>query len=481
MNAMNLDMLKAARPSYIRKSIYGPATPTGLPAMRAADLPGMVGLPIAELFPDVPKAIYVEGDDLTPIRKATEAALANVNMDMIKPRNTVNILGSQYGFMIMGGYAYREMIRTIKEVVEERTGCKNIRLRIATGFRLKEPEEVIAHYELDKMFDGKAMPALYIDQGVEIETPIGTLMGIKRIYDADFIIHTHHGELRELDMHRMISRTMKPFSMSYARFETRSVHHMNFGPRSSNLIPRLVFESPFVQKKFTFGVFMAASPQGVTGIEAGNDLMPIDRKLALLAFKSYGKIRELYNEIKDCICIMDGQGEPRYMVGGGTTFGNLTEAELDLFDLDTVPISLGFGLYQPPPTQPKLKAVNPAIRAMVMNHFWTGVPQMELANAAPMVLVGEEMARLVAEDCMNIEMINKVVTANSLTSAVDFARRIANTDKIIAFDGAYGEITCSRSLAEVLIRQAPVADRRVEEELMPKWLQQRGFSPADAL
>ena len=57
------------------------------------------------------------------------------------------------------------------------------------------------------------------------------------------------------------------------------------------------------------------------------------------------------------------------MIGGGTTFGNLTEAELDLFDLDAVPVSLGFGIYQTPPTQPKLKAVNPAIRALVINHL----------------------------------------------------------------------------------------------------------------
>lgn len=481
MQALEIASLEKARPSYIRKSMYGPATESGLPKMRAADLPGMVALPVQALFPDIPKAIYVEGDDLTPIRKSTEAALVNCDMSKIRPDSTVNILTSQYGFMIMGGFAYREMVRTIKEVVEQRTGCKKVRLRIATGFRLKEPEEIIEHYGLAEMFDGKVSPALYIDRAVEIDTPIGKLMGIRKIYDADYIIHVHHGELRELDMHRMISRTMKPFSMSYARFETRSVHHMNFGPRSSNLIPRLIFESEFVQKKFTFGVFMAASPQGVTGIEAGNDLMPIDRRLMLLAFKSYGKIRELYNEIKDCICIMDGTGEPRYMVGGGTTFGNLLEAELDLFDLDAVPISLGFGLYQPPPTQPKLKAVNPAIRAMVMNHFWTGVPQQELATACPMVLVGNEMFKLVKEDCMNIEMSKHVVTAESLPAAVKFAKRVAKTENLIAFDGAYGAITCSEALADHLIKRAPEVSRRVEEEMMPKWLRQRGLDPSEAL
>ena len=481
MSMIDVASLGKAKPSYIRQSMYGPATATGLPKMRAADLPGMVALPVQSLFPDIPKAIYVEGDDLTPIRKATEAALVNCDMSKIKPDSSVNILTSQYGFMIMGGFAYREVVRTIKEIVEQRTGCKNIRLRIATGFRLKEPEEVIKHYGLAEMFDGKVSPALYVDRAVAIDTPIGKLMGIRKIYDADYIIHVHHGELRELDMHRMISRTMKPFSMSYARFETRSVHHMNFGPRSSNLIPRLLFESPFVQETFTFGCFMAASPQGITVIEAGNDLMPIDRKLMLLAFKSYGKIRELYNEIKDCVSIMDSSGEPRYMVGGGTTFGNLLEAELDLFDLDTVPISLGFGYYQPPPTQPKLKAVNPAIRAMVMNHFWTGVPHMELATACPMVLVGQEMARLVKEDCMNIEMSKHVVTAESLPAAVKFAKRIAQTENLIAFDGAYGAITCSEALADHLIKRAPAVSERVENEMMPKWLRQRGLDPRDAL
>ncbi|MGO9312453.1 MAG: hypothetical protein ACLQDI_06935 [Syntrophobacteraceae bacterium] len=478
---LTLASLKKAMPGYIRKSVYGPATPTGLPARRVADLPGIVALPVQELFPDVPKAIYIEGDDLSPIRKATEAALKNVNMDKIKPDSSVNILTSQYGFMIMGGFAYKEMVKTIKEVVEQRTGCTNIRLRVATGFRIQEPAEIIEHYELDKLFDGKASPALFIEKGIPIETELGTMYGIAKIYDADFIIHAHHGELRELDMHRMMSRTMKPFSMSYARMETRSIHHMNFGPRSSNLVPRVIYESPFVQSKFTFGIFMAVSPQGIVGIEAGNDLFPIDRRLMLLAFKSYGKIRELYNEIKECVAIIDGTGEPRYMIGGGTTFGNLTEAELDLFDLDAVPVGLGFGLYQPPPTQPKLKVVNPAIRALVMNHFWVGVPQMELATSCPMFLVGREMTKLVDEDCMNNAMLDHVVTAETLDAAVRFAKKVARTENIIAFDGAYGAITCSEPLAEYLIQRAPIANQRVEEVLMPKWLKQRGFDPSEAL
>ena len=132
-------------------------------------------------------------------------------------------------------------------------------------------------------------------------------------------------------------------------------------------------------------------------------------------------------------------------------------------------------------TVPESQGFDHAIRALVMNHFWTGVPQMELANACPMILVGRDMTRLVAEDCMNIGMVDKAVTAESLPSAVSFAKRIAQTDKVIAFDGAYGAITCSESLAEHLIAKAHIANQRVEEELMPKWLRQRGFDPAEAI
>jgi hypothetical protein len=175
---------------------------------------------------------------------------------------------------------------------------------------------------------------------------------------------------------------------------------------------------------------------------------------------------------------MDGTGEPRYMVGGGTTFGNLTEAELDLFDLDNIPVSLGYGLYKYPPHQPKLKSVNPCIKALVMNHFWLGVPQMELAAHIPTILVGRKVADLVFSDCMNHNFIDYVVTAENLETAMAFAKRLANTENVIAFDGAFGAITCSEPLAEHFLQRAPLVSKRVDEQLMPKWLRQRGIDPA---
>ncbi len=468
-------MLNKAKPSYIRKSIYGPE-----PKMRAADLPGIEALEIRDLFPDVPHEIFLEGGDLSVIRKATKDALKKVNMDMIRPNDTINILSSQYGFQIMSGEGYTEMLKTIKDVVEEKTGCKNIRLRVATGFRIREPQEIIQHYKLDQYFKGQARPVRPIDKGVPIETEIGTLYGVGKIYDADWIIHAHHGELRELDMHRMINRAIKPFAMSYARMETRGVAHMNFGPRSSNFISKVIFNSPFVQEKFTFGCFLLTSPEGITGVDADNDMVAVDQRLMMLAFKSYGKLRVLSEEIKECIAVLDATGEPRYMIGGGMTFGNLTEAELDLFDLDEIPVSLGYGLYQRPPGAPMAKSVNPAIKALVINHAWLGVPQLELPTHIPTIIVGRDLAEILDADPMNHDFMKYVVTAENLETAMEFARRIARTDNVYVFDGCFGAITLSPSLAELLMKKAPEVSRRVDEELMPKWLRQRGIDPAEA-
>ena len=254
---------------------------------------------------------------------------------------------------------------------------------------------------------------------------------------------------------------------------------MNFGPRSSNFVAKVIFNSPFVQSKFTFGCFLLTSPGGIIGVDAGNDMERLDRRLMLLGFKSYGKIRELFNEIRECIAVMDATGEPRYMIGGGMTFGNLTEAELDLFDLDKIPVSLGYGLYERPAGAPKLKSINPAIKALVLNHMWLGVPQLELATHIPTVVVGRELADLLRDDPMNHDFMRHVVTSENLGTAMEFARRISQTDQVIVFDGSFGAITLSASLAEHLIARAPEVSRRVEEQLMPKWLRQRGIDPEE--
>jgi hypothetical protein len=458
---------RSVTPPFIRKSKYGPSI-----GKRAVELPEIVSLRMSDLFPDIPDTIYTEGESIASIRQATQNALNAVDMDMIKAGDSVNILSSQYGFQLMGGDAYSEMLRTIKDVVEQKTGCRNIRLRVATGFRIKEPAEIIEHYQLNAYFNGHAGSVTCLDKGVPIDTEIGTLYGIASIYDADWIIHAHHGELRELDMHRMINRAVKPFAMSYARLETRGVAHINFGPRSANFIQKAIFYSPFVQQKFAFGCFLMTSPAGITGVEASRDLEDLDRKMLLFNIKPYGKVRQILSKIDGCVVILDGSGEPRYMLGGGISFGNFTEAELDLFDLDVIPVSLGYNLYERPPG-PRTPSVNPAIKALVINHMWLGVPQMELPSHIPTIVVGREMEDIIDRDPMNTVFMNYAVTAQSLDAAVKFAKRIAGTDRLLVFDGSFGSMHLSESLAEFMIKVAPEVSREVEEELLPKWLHQR--------
>jgi hypothetical protein len=163
------------------------------------------------------------------------------------------------------------------------------------------------------------------------------------------------------------------------------------------------------------------------------------------------------------------------------TFGNLTEAELDLFDLDAIPVSLGYGLYERPPGAPKIKSVNPSIKALVINHMWLGVPQLELATHIPTFVVGTELAKLLRDDPMNHDFMRYAVTSENLPTAMEFARRISGTDKVIVFDGSFGAVTVSPSLAEHLIERAPEVSRRVDEQLMPKWLRQRGIDPEGVL
>jgi 4-aminobutyrate aminotransferase-like enzyme len=69
------------------------------------------------------------------------------------------------------------------------------------------------------------------------------------------------------------------------------------------------------------------------------------------------------------------------------------------------------------------------------------------------------------------------VIAESLEAAMTFARRVAGTDNIVVFDGSFGRINLSLSMAEFLMKKAPEVSRNVDEELLPKWLRQRGIAP----
>jgi hypothetical protein len=448
---------------------------------RVSELPGMTSVTLRELFPDLPPVIFPGDEGIAAVRRRTEEALKNVDMSRIKPEHSVNICSSHHGFTLLGGDPYAEMLKTIRDVIEERTGCGNIRLRAGVGLRFRETEEYIRRYKLDEYFKGKALGAAPVDEGVAIATEIGTLYGIKRIYDADWIVHAHNSDVREVHFHRMVDRAVKPFGMSYARIETRSTYHQNLGPRAANFIARAIFDSPFVQDKFAFSCFLTVVPHGILGVDADNDLYSLNERITEVGCRYYGKMMTLFGEIDECIAALDFPCPVVYVFSAGVIYANFAGANTDLFDLES-PLSPytwyteAFYGRKGYPLLPEIPRLNPAIRMCVHSYAWTGYPSAFFSEHIPTVVVGREQADLFDRDPQNLNYMKHAVLSESTESAMNFARKVTGTDKVLIFDGAPGGINLSLPLRDLLLAKAPEVDRRVEQELLPKWLAQRGLA-----
>lgn len=466
------------KPLPPRPSRYGPE-PENI-KVRASDLKGMVSVGVRDLFSDFPPNIYPSAKGVKAVREATVDALSEVDMSMIEPGDSVNILGSHHGFTILGGEPYAEMIKTIRDVLIERTGTEDVRLRAGVGLRFRESDEYIERFGLDKYFDGKAKGVAPIDEGIPIQTEIGTLYGIKKCYDSDWIVHAHNSDVREIHFHRHVDRAVKPFGMSYARLETRSTYHHNLGPRGANFAARAIFNSDLVQKKWTFASFLKPTPAGIAGVDADNDLFALDQRLSIDNFRYYGKILTLLSRIDECVAVLDFQAPIPYVFSAGMIFANFTASSLDIFDLDH-PLP-GYTWYtesfygrNEKPLIPDVAPVNPAIKVIVINYAWGGYPSVFWAKMIPTIVVGEWQAEVFRRDPQNVEFMKHALIAEDLETGVEMAMRIAGTDKMIAFDGAPGAMNVSRSLASDLIRMAPEVDGDVERQLLPKWCRQRGI------
>ncbi len=466
------------KPISPRKSQYG--VDPALVTMRGSELPNMTSVLLPELLPDLPQVIYPGPEGVAAVRRTTLAALAKVDMSMIKPKDSVNILASHHGFTLLGGEAYAEMLRTIRDVVNERTGTDNIRLRAGVGLRFRETEEYIKRFELDSYFNGKAEGVAPIDRGVAIETEIGTLYGISRVYDAKWIIHAHNSDVREVHFHRQVDRAVKPFGMSYARIETRSTYHQNLGPRAANFVARAIFDSPFVQSKFAFTCFLVMAPNGVVRIDADNDLYAVNDRLTRDGCRFYGKMMTLLGAIDNCIAILDFPAPVPYNFAAGVIYANFCGANVDLFDLDQPlpPYTWYTEAYYGKDGMPLVEGippVNPAIKMCIHNYAWTGYPSVFFAEQVPTLVVSEAQAQLMRDDPQNIYYMDHALVTPSLKEAARFARRATGTDNILVFDGAAGGLNVSPSLAESLQQKAPLVSERVEQELLPRWLRQRGL------
>ncbi|NLH80937.1 MAG: hypothetical protein GX458_08865 [Phyllobacteriaceae bacterium] len=472
-------MRKAIIPAPPRVSQYGVAPQ--FVTKRAAEFPGMTSLMLSDLFPDTPKLVYPAAAGLDAVRSATRKALEHVDMSMIKPEHSVNICASHHGFTMLGGHPYAEMLKTLRDVIAERTGCQTICLRAGVGLRFRETEEYIKAFGLDEHFGPyMAKGVAPIDEGIPIETEIGTLYGIKAIYDADWIVHAHNSDVREVHFHRQVDRAVKPFGMSYARIETRSTYHQNLGPRGANFTARCIFASEFVQSKFAFASFLDMSPAGVVGVDADNDLFALNDRLTVNGCRYYGKIMTLLSEIDECIAVLDFPCPVPYVFAAGVIYANFVGANTDLFDLDGTPLP-AYTWYteafhgKSGPLTDLIAPVNPAIRMCIHNYAWGGYPSVFFAEHIPTVVVGREQAEVMNTDSQNIEYVRNALVAEDLDTAMRIARQATGTDKIIVFDGAVGGINVSEPLAELLVARAPAINEKVDRILLPKWLRQRGI------
>ena len=449
---------------------------------RVASMPNMCSLKLTDLFPELPPVIFPGGPDaLDVVYKTAIEEMQKVDMSFIKPEHSVNVLASHHGFTLLGGQPYAVLLKAIRDIVFEKTGCKDIRLRAGVGMRFRETEEYIKRYELDKCFGpGKAKGVAPVDEGVAIETEVGTLYGIKAIYDADWIIHAHHTDVREVHFHRQVDKAVKPFGMSYARNETRSTYHQNLGPRAANFTARAIFESEFVQEKFAFASFLDVGPHGVVGVIADNDLYVVNDRATFVGCQLYGKVMTLFGEIDECIAVLDFPCPVPYVFSAGVIYANFTGANTDLYDLEKVPLppytwyTEAFYGRGGAPLLGEIPPLNPAIKMCVHSYAWTGYPSAFFSEHIPTVVVGKEQAELFDMEPMNIEYMSHSKLVDTTEAAMEYAYKEAGTDKVIIFDGAMGGLNCSESLAKLLIERAPHVSKKVDEELLPKWLKQRG-------
>lgn len=472
-------MRQPIKPISPRQSQYG--IDPALVTKRGYELQGMTSLLVSELLPDLPPVIFPGVEGVAAVRRSAEESLAKVDMSMIKPGDSVNILASHHGFTLLGGEAYAEMLRTIRDCVAHRTGTTNIRLRAGVGLRFRETEEYIKRFQLDDYFNGKAEGIAPIDRGIPIETEIGTLFGLASAYDAKWVIHAHNSDVREVHFHRQVDRAVKPFGMSYARIETRSTYHQNLGPRAANFVARAIFDSLFVQSKFAFTCFLIMSPTGVVRVDADNNLYAVNDRITQEGCRNYGQIMTLFGEIQDCVVILDFPAPVPYCFAAGVIYANFCGANMDLFDLSQPlpPYTWYTEAYYGKHGQPLVEGVpliNPAIKMCIHNYAWTGYPSVFFAEHVPTIVVGETQAQLMRDDPQNIYYMDHAMTAPSLDAAMHFTRMVAGSENILIFDGAAGSLNVSQPLAQLLTERAPHVARRVREELLPLWLQQRGIS-----
>lgn len=460
--------------------LWNRRVPADIVAMRAAELPGMVALPLRSLIPTLPQPIWVEDPalgptDLEPVREATRARLQAVDWSKIQRGKTVNLIANPHGFYLMGE-AYVAMLEETAAHIKSTTQAR-VRLVIAESMGHIENPNWVKVFDLENRFD-KVKEVPQIAEGVKADTRLGPFWLLKDLFKGDYFIHTMVSEMREGYIHRMIDRAYKPFGMAYTRVETRSAYHMGYGPRTGQMVARAVFESDFVQQRYVATVALNTTPEGVIGVDADNDLEALNGRITRQVLRDYGTVVRLMSEIDECICIFDGHGSGVYCYAGGIAFDNLFSANTDFLDID----KLGFfsrdsgALAGMQLREGLLMGFNKSIKYLVMNYMAGGVPQSFLFKAYPTLIVGDELYKWHIHDPSSATMRDHAVKSPDLPAAMNTVYAKTGTDKVLIYDRTPGVLRVSESLAKLLIERAPAVVQDVQTNRLPKWLAQRNLA-----
>ncbi|MGC8604118.1 MAG: hypothetical protein ACP5VS_10555, partial [Desulfomonilaceae bacterium] len=218
---------------------------------------------------------------------------------------------------------------------------------------------------------------------------------------------------------------------------------------------------------------------GILGVDADSNLYSLNSRITEIGCRYYGKMMTLFGEIDKCVAALDFPCPVVYVFSAGVIYANFVGANTDLFDLE-MPLPAytwyteAFYGRKGRPLLPEIPLLNPAVKMCVHNYAWTGYPSAFFSEHIPTVVVGQTQADLFNRDPQNLNYMEHAVVSESAEAAMDFARKASGTDNVLIFDGAPGGINLSKPLADFLLEKAPAVNRRVEEELMPKWLRQRG-------
>lgn len=470
----NKNLIHPAR----KKVKFSPSVYGNKAAMDAYELPDAVSVNVKDLFPNMPEPIYAhDGDDLSLVEKATRKAMEKVDLSSIKPGDSVNILSCEHGFLIMGGKPYVEMIRTMKKVVEERTGAYNIRVKLVMFQTPREGTEVIDFYRLNEEI-GDVEGVSSFEKGVAIDTRIGTVYGLENVFNADKIILAYYDDPREVYCHRYYRKSFKAFTMDLMRLETRALYHWGYGNAighmaAAAIVPTSVYDSDFVQSKWVGACLLHSTPNGLTGIDADNCLYNLDDRLCETVLKYYPYMSHLLQNSKDFFMILDGERWPYYTHGAGIINGVCMSAD-DPYDLS---LAYNDEHYYTPGARFKPDGY----KGLILNQTWYGCTFWQSAALVPYVIVGDEMENLFKYDRQNKFMLDIPTTnkAATLPEAVKLIKKMTGTDRYFIFDGSYGYINCSRSAAEDLFERSPKIKESVDKELYPMYMAQRNLTIPD--